>query len=248
MSAKPSGWNPFALTGKRILVTGASSGIGRQLAQTCALMGAEMILTGRDPDRLKQAHDSLAGANHAWYCADLTVNDQIRALVQVLPSLDGVVHSAGVQRLAPVHLLSEKLVRGVLETNFIAPVMLTQQLLHRGVVASGGSILFLSSSAAHTGTAGVASYAASKAALHGFMRCLVMEQAKRRVRVNCIVPSAVDTPLWDRQHLEAQRVRHPLGLGTVDDVAHAAIYFLSDASRWVTGAEFVMDGGILLAS
>jgi len=240
--------NPFTLVGKRILVTGASSGIGQGIAHSCAAMGAHVVLTGRNADRLQHALAMLPGEHHVWHSADITVREEVQGLIDVLPILDGVVHSAGVQRLAPVHLLNEKLLRGVVEANFIAPVLLTQQLLQRGLIAAGGSILLLSSSAAHTGTAGVASYAASKAALHGFMRCLVMEQAKRRVRVNCIVPSAVDTPLWDRQHLEAQRARHPLGLGTVDDVAHAAVYFLSNASRWVTGAEFVMDGGILLAS
>lgn len=240
--------NPFSLAGKTVLVTGASSGLGRQIAISCSRMGARLIVSGRDTDRLAATYAELEGAGHLQVRADLTSAADIHALVEAAKAVDGVVHSAGVQRHMPIRLLSEQVLRAVMDTNFIAPVMLTQRLLYRNALSAGGSIVFLSSSAAHTGTPGIGPYAASKAALHGLMRCLALEQAKRRVRVNCILPSAVETPMWDRDQLEAQRARHPLGLGTPDDVANATIYLLSDASRWVTGSDLVMDGGVILAA
>jgi NAD(P)-dependent dehydrogenase (short-subunit alcohol dehydrogenase family) len=135
----------------------------------------------------------------------------------------------------------------VLDINFVAPVMLTQRLLYRSTLIAGSSIVFITSISAIAGTAGVGPYAASKAALHGMMRCLALEQAKRRMRVNCLVPSAVETPLWD-DRLLAQAARHPLGVGTPSDVANATIYLLADASRWITGTELVMDGGAVAVS
>jgi NAD(P)-dependent dehydrogenase (short-subunit alcohol dehydrogenase family) len=240
--------NPYALQGKTILVTGASSGLGRQIAVSCSRMGARLVVTGRDGARLAETFAALTGDGHRSQVADLTVASDLDTLVDEALQVDGVVHAAGVQRLVPAKLLSEKILRSVLDINLIAPMMLTQRLLHRNALSAGGSIIFLSSTAATSGTPGLSPYSASKAALHGFMRTLAVEQGKRRMRVNCIVPSAVETPMWDPGHLEAQRARHPLGLGTPDDVANAAIFLLSDASRWITGMELVMDGGIILVS
>ena len=130
--------------------------------------------------------------------------------------------------------------------NFLAPVMLTQRLLQANAVGVQGSIIFLLSTAAHTGTRGVGPYSAMKAGLVGIIKCLALEQAKRKIRVNGISPSAVATPMWGADQLEAQKARHPLGLGEPQDVANAVIYLLSDASRWVTGTNLVMDGGAVL--
>ena len=237
--------NPFSLIGKAVLVTGASSGLGRQIAISSSRMGARIIATGRDVDRLAETIKRLEGDGHMQVVADLRESSQIHALVAVAGKVDGVVHCVGMQRLAPVKLISEKLLADIIGTNFVGPVMLTQRLLYRDAIADGGSIVFLSSTAAHIGTPGVGPYSSMKAALHGLTRCLALEQAKKRIRVNCISPSAVETPLWDAQHLEAQRARHPLGLGTPDDVANAAIYLLSNASRWVTGTNLMMDGGVM---
>lgn len=240
--------NPFSLASKTILVTGASSGLGRQIAISCSRLGASLILSGRDASRLSGTLSELEGGGHRQMTSDLTVPDQVHALADFAGPIDGLVHSAGIQRHVPVKLLSHQVLCQVIDANFVGPVMFTQRLLYKNAIRPGGSIVFLSSSAAHIGTPGLAPYSSMKAALHGFSRCLAMEQAKRKIRVNCISPSAVETPMWDPAQLEAQRARHPLGLGTPDDVANAAIYLLADASRWVTGSELVMDGGVILAA
>ena len=237
--------NPFSLAGKTVLVTGASSGLGRQIAISCSRMGARMVVSGRNRERLGATLAALAGDGHVLKTADLTLSADIHALVDAAGTVDGLVHSAGIQRPSPIRLLSESLLMEVITNNFVGPVMLTQRLLLKNALADGGSIVFLSSIAAQVGTPGIGPYSGIKAALHGLTRCLALEQARRRVRVNCISPSAVETPLWPQELFEAQRARHPLGVGTADDVANAAIYLLSDASRWVTGTTLVMDGGAI---
>jgi NAD(P)-dependent dehydrogenase (short-subunit alcohol dehydrogenase family) len=145
-----------------------------------------------------------------------------------------------------VRQLNEQIMTEMYSVNFLAPVMLTQRLLQANAISTQGSIIFLLSTAAHIGTRGVGPYSAMKAGLGGIIKCLALEQAKRKIRVNGISPSAVVTPMWSADQLEAQKARHPLGLGEPKDVAHAAIYLLSDASRWVTGTTLVMDGGVIL--
>lgn len=235
--------SPFSLQGKTILVTGASSGLGRQAAITCAERGAHLVITGRSSDRLQETFHQLRGDGHMQITADLTHAADRDHLTLAAGRIDGLLHCAGKQKLCPIRQLSEQIMTEVYTVNFLAPVMLTQRLLQAGVVAQGGSIVFLLSTAAHIGTAGVGPYSAMKAALIGIIKCLALEVAKRKVRVNGISPSAVVTPIWDAGHLEDQKARHPLGLGMPEDVANAAVYFLSDASRWVTGTSLVMDGG-----
>ncbi|MCZ2499299.1 SDR family oxidoreductase [Xylophilus sp. Kf1] len=238
--------NPFSLAGKTVLVTGASSGIGREIAISLTRMGAQVVITGRDETRLAETLTGLQGSEHRQMTADLTVSDDIHRLVDSVGRIDGVVHCAGQQKLCPVRMLTEKVMTHVYSVNFLAPVMLTQRLLQQNRIAEKGSILFMLSTAAHIGTPGTGPYSAMKAGLLGMIRCLALEQAKRKIRVNGISPSAVVTPIWDNHQIEDQKARHPLGLGTPEDVAHAAIYLLSDASRWVTGTTLVMDGGAIL--
>ena len=130
-------------------------------------------------------------------------------------------------------------------------MLLTQALLKRNLVAADGSILFIASIAAHIGVAGVGAYSGSKAALLAMSRCLAMEVVKRGIRVNCLSPALVETPLLDATaqvvgSLEAERGNYPLGFGKPDDVANAAIFMLSGASRWITGTTLVMDGGLTI--
>ncbi|MCC5086010.1 SDR family NAD(P)-dependent oxidoreductase [Xanthomonas campestris] len=237
----------FSLEGKTILVTGASSGLGRQIAIACAQRGARIIFAGRDTNRLAQTQAQLQGTGHVGVLGDLTNAADREALAAAAgTTVHGVVHCAGMQKHCPIRQLTEAAMTKMYTVNFLAPVMLTQRLLQANAIAPQGSIVFMLSTAAHLGTRGVGPYSAMKAGLIGIIKCLALEQAKRRIRVNGISPSAVVTPMWGADQLEAQKARHPLGLGEPQDVANAAIYLLADASRWVTGTSLVMDGGSIL--
>lgn len=257
MAMAPHRKHPFRLDGKSILVSGASSGIGRQVAISCSQMGARVFITGRNEERLAATLAALAGDGHAQAKADVTSTDDINRLVDVCGKVDGVFHGAGVSGVTPIKQISEKFLQRVFATNYFGPMLLTQRLLAKAAVQRGGSIVFMASTAAHLGVHGVGVYSGTKAALLASMRCLAMEQARVRIRANCLSPDLVETPLLvempihvsteaaERQAwLDMQRKRHPLGLGTPEDVAHAAIYLLSDASRGVTGTTLVMDGGV----
>jgi NAD(P)-dependent dehydrogenase (short-subunit alcohol dehydrogenase family) len=238
--------HPFHLRGKTVLVTGASSGIGRAVATECARAGARIILTGRDQERLDETMAALDGAGHVGVVADLTVAEQSAQVVAAAAGIDGVVHAAGIDGLSPVRMLRQSFMQTVLDSNFMAPMLLTQQLLATKSLRNGASIVFLSSIAAHTGTAGVGPYSASKAALEGMMRCLALEIAPRAMRANALAPGMVDTPLvnGDRDWLDQKGAMYPLGLGRPEDVAYAAIYLLADVSRKVTGIQLHLNGGI----
>lgn len=242
----------FSLHGKIILVTGASSGLGQEIALTCARQGARLVITGRDAERLQATYEQLVGDGHIQIPADLTVAEDRERLVQTSPCINGVVHCFGGQMLSPIRQLKEDLMTRMYQVHFLAPVMLTQRLLQANAIAPQGSLVFMLSTSAHIGTRGVGPYSAMKSGLLGIIRCLALEQAKHKIRVNGMSPSVVPTPrLWGEDNeqnepLKQQRTRHPLGLGTPQDVANAAVYLLSDASRWVTGTSLVMDGGAVI--
>ncbi|MCB5185810.1 SDR family oxidoreductase [Methylobacillus gramineus] len=240
--------SPFSLEGKTILVTGASSGLGQHIAIRFAQRGARLIITGRDKSRLQTTYDQLKGEGHVQVTANLTIAEERTFLAKSASNLNGLVHCAGIQKHCPIRQLSEQLMTEMYQVNFLAPVMLTQSLLQANAIAQQGSILFMLSTAAHIGTRGLGPYSAMKSGLIGIIKCLALEQAKRKIRVNGISPSVIATPMWDvhQELLTQQKARHPLGLGTLDDVANGAIYMLSDASRWVTGTSLVMDGGAVI--
>jgi NAD(P)-dependent dehydrogenase (short-subunit alcohol dehydrogenase family) len=250
------GFNPFSLAGKTVLVTGASSGLGLSIALSCARMGARIIASGRDETRLGQTLAALHGISdlaHAMVVADLTVAAARDDLMASLPGpLDGLVHCAGISRLCPTRMMTEAHLREVYGINVDSPILLTQGLLKRGLLAPEGSVVFIASIAAHIGVAGVGAYSGTKAALIAMARCLAMEVVKRRIRVNCLSPALVQTPLLDATAellggLEQQLKAYPLGFGQPEDVANAAIYLLSGASRWVTGTTLVLDGGLTIS-
>lgn len=239
------------LDGKRILVTGASSGLGRAIAVACADRGATVVLGGRDEARLRETLGMLGAGKHAAIAADLVDSAARERVVAECGVLDGVVHSAGISRLSPIRLATPQHVSDVWKINYEAPTLLTQRLLAKNQVAPQGSILFLSSIAAFIGVAGVGVYSGTKAALIATMRCLAMEVVKRGIRVNCLAPALVETPLLAATEsvvadMESQKAAYPLGFGKPDDVANAAIFFLSGASRWITGTTLVMDGGLTI--
>lgn len=245
--------SPFCVAGKRVLVTGASSGLGRATAIAMARHGAIVVGCGRDEARLRETMEECPGEGHATALGDLTQDEVMDSTVEIAGRVDGVVHCAGISIPTPLRLAKRDFVEAVMRTNYVAPVMLTQRLLAKGRVAKGGSVLFLASSAAYRGVAGTGIYGASKGALVAMVRSVALETAKHGIRVNCLAPDLVETPLIETsgtlqgsgEWLELQRKLHPLGLGKPEDVANAAIFFLSDASRWITGTSLLMDGGII---
>lgn len=247
--------NPFELTDRRVLVTGATSGLGHAIALCCAHMGAEVIGVGRDAQRMAQTLEELQAISsrpHRMVTAELTHAADRDALVAELGGpLNGLVHSAGISRLSPVRMMTEQHLREVQAINVEAPFLLTQALLKRNLLAPEASIVFIASIAAHIGVAGVAAYSGTKAALIAMMRCLAMEVVKRRIRVNSLSPALVETPLLQATAditgtIDDERKNYPLGFGKPEDVAHAAVFMLSGASRWVTGTTLVMDGGLTI--
>lgn len=248
--------NPFSLTGKTILVTGASSGIGRGIAIQCSKMGADIVVTGRNEARLNETMQMLEGYGHKIITADLSKQDYIDLLVAECPVLNGYVHSAGVLKLCTTKSVNRQILEESIETNTIAPIMLTNGLLRKKKLKASSSIVYISSlSGVFIGGTGEISYSTTKGALSGYMKTAALELASRSIRVNTICPALVPTDLSRQYHeivpeeiLKAEiPTKYPLGrMGTTDDVANAAIYLLSDASSWITGINLVLDGGLTL--
>jgi NAD(P)-dependent dehydrogenase (short-subunit alcohol dehydrogenase family) len=240
--------NPFSLSGKIILITGASSGIGRGIAIACAGMGAQLVLTGRNIARLQETLTALEGQGHSYIAADLTDANQRTALVEQLPVLHGVVHCAGVGSRVPCKMLTQEDIDLVLKPNTEAPMLLQAELLAEKKLQKGASVVFIASSAATMPVAGNAVYSASKAAIIAYAKCLAQELAPRQIRVNSISPTMVWTDLAlvgasTEQLTEAEK-QYPLKrYGQPEDIAHLAVYILSDASQWMTGSDIQITGG-----
>ena len=243
--------NPFSLQEKTILVTGASSGIGRAIASLCAAMGAQVIVTGRNQERLQETFDSLPGTGHLKITADLTVSSERDSLCKSIPQLDGLVHCAGIGHRKPAKLLTEDDIRTVLDANFEAPVLLQAQLLRLKLINKGASIVFLSSRTADIPTYANALYSASKGAIASYARSLSLELSPRLIRVNCICPAMVWTPLILQEGVDESQLRdaekqYPLQrYGRPEDIANLAVFLLSDASSWMTGTCIDITGGSL---
>lgn len=244
----------FSLTGKTIFVTGASSGIGRQVCITAAQQGAKIVLSGRNEEELQKTLVQLSGHEHSIVAADLTTIDGRENLLKQLPQLDGMVHCAGGVKSFPIRFLSEKRL-DEMQLNFEAPAMLTAGLLRLKKLNREASLVYLSSISSNHPPKGGAIYGASKAALESYVKVLARETAPQLIRANCISPGMVKTPLYDRvetdiskEEMDKHIADYPLGAGLPEDVAYAAVYLLSPASRWVTGINLILDGGFLLGN
>lgn len=244
--------NPFSLAGKTILVTGASSGIGQATSIACSQMGATVVITGRDEDRLQDTLNQLAATQgeHVKLSADLTVPEDVERLVASLPPLDGAVLCAGNSTTLPLQFGSREKFNEMFDVNFFAPVELLRLIYKKKVLQKGASVVLIASiGGTHSFMPGNGVYGASKAALNSVMKYAAREYASRKVRVNSICPGMVDTPLIHRgtiteEQLAEDAKRYPLGrYGKPEDIANGAIYLLSDASSWLTGHDLVIDGG-----
>lgn len=242
--------NPFSLSGKKILVTGASSGIGRSIAIECSRLGASLVLTARNETRLQETLALLEGEGHKYICADLTNEESIQVLVDALPMLNGIVHNAGMADRMPCKMVKAERMHQVMAANIEGPILLQKHLLKKKKIVQGGSIVFIASRAPFAPAVGNAIYAASKGAMLGYAKCLGLELAPQRIRVNSICPAMVWTDLvakdaeqTDGDYEELQK-KYPLQrFGKPEDVAYLAIYLLSDAASWMTGSQIDITGG-----
>ena len=246
----PEFFNPFTLCGKKILVTGASSGIGKSVAITCSKMGADIIITGRNENRLTETFQQLEGDNNVKIIADLTAVSEIEALVSELPQLSGVVHCAGIGDRTLLKMVKESDITRVMRTNFDSPVLLQKALLKNKKILSSASIVFIASRAPFAPSIGNGIYSASKGALIAYAKVLGLELANRLIRVNCICPAMVwtelikrDSELTGTDYHEAEKYYPLKRYGTPEDIANLAVYLLSDASTWMTGSCIDITGG-----
>jgi NAD(P)-dependent dehydrogenase (short-subunit alcohol dehydrogenase family) len=241
------------LEGKTILVTGASSGIGRAIAILLSSYGADVIVTGRNKENLSETLGKLTTSGSFAVEADLTAEMDVANLVGSIQHVDGVVFCAGIVEYLPVKFLTREKIDKTFNLNFVSQVLLTQALLKQKKVNNNSSLIYISSIAGKLGVAGTAMYASSKAALSGFVRVLAVELAGRKIRVNALSPGIVRTPMtsnselaFTKEDLDNDEKKYPLGYGDVKDVANYAAFLLSDVSPWITGTDLILDGGFTL--
>lgn len=239
----------FSLEGKTVVVTGASSGIGKSIAILCSKVGAKVIITARREERLKETISEMQGENE-YIVADLTRQEGIEELVSKLPKLDGIVHCAGVGSTLFCKNISEKDIDAVMRPNFVAPVLLQSSLLANKKISKAASVVIIASLASQSPAIGNALYSASKGALVSYAKCMALELAPRKIRVNCISPAMVRTDFLtninvDENALQEDEMRYPLGrYGKPEDVAGLTVYLLSDESEWMTGNNIEITGGV----
>lgn len=243
-------YNPFSLDGKTILVTGASSGIGRAIAVECSKLGARVIVNGRNEERLKETVAQMEGAPEI-IVADLTDSDQLDNLLKNLPVLNGVVLCAGVTNVVPIKFITRKKVNPLFEINLFSQIELLRLLYKKNLIYRNGSVVAISSIGGNFSHAyGNAIYGSSKAALSSFMKYAAKEMAKIQIRVNSICPGMVNTPMtrcprpFTDEDYENVTKNIALGrFGEPVEIAHCAAFLLSEASSWITGIDIRIDGG-----
>jgi NAD(P)-dependent dehydrogenase (short-subunit alcohol dehydrogenase family) len=242
------------LTDRTILVTGASSGIGRDVAIFCSELGAKVVLHGRDQARLEETRKAMTGDGHALEVFDLSQTPEVakwtQGIVQRHGPLSGLVHSAAVQRTIPVRVISPKMLEESWATNVGAAMMMLKALSAPKAVKPGCSVVLISSSAAQSASPGNTVYAATKGAIDAVVRSLAIELMPAKIRVNCVQPAVVETPMVQRTREEYSKemfnaviARHPMGFGQPRDVSYAVAFLLADTARWITGTALVVDGG-----
>lgn len=240
----------FSLNGKRILITGASSGIGYSLAKLCAQLGAQLVVNGRDKNRLEALQNSLIGNGHLAVIGDITENSTQEELLQTAENFDGFASCAGSASMVPMRMASERYLQQMLAINYLAPIGLVQRMLYQKKLREGASLVFVSALSARAAPQAAGAYSASKAALEAAVRTIGLEHARQRIRANCIAPGYVDTPMLQRLSKSSDMSEKigltPLGTISAEDVAPAAAWLLSPASRWITRSTLTLDGGLSL--
>ncbi len=254
MKEEESFVQPMDLRGRTILVTGASSGIGRETAILLSHLNARVVLTARNEQRLSETCVALRPGDHRSEPFDLSRSDEVPKWLQSVTAqtgpLHGIVHAAGKQAATPVRFLTEQKLEDLVRTNFYSAMMLARGFSQKNCHVPGGSLVFLSSVTAWTGKPAISLYAATKSALLGMTKSLAIELAPQRLRVNCVAPGFVATEMLEEvrsmlsdEQMQALETAHPLGFGTPRDVANAIAFLLAETGRWITGSTLVLDGG-----
>lgn len=244
-------YNPFSLEGKIILVTGASSGIGRAIAIECSRMGANVIITARNEQRLQETLAQMEG-KHEYIVADLLRDEDITQLVNCIDSVTGIVNCAGITQTLPFQFVDTPALSNIMSVNFITPTILTARLVKQKKISKGGSIVFISSvSGKFVSIPANSMYTASKGAIDGIAKGMALDLAPKKIRVNTINPGMIETNIMssgvvsEEQLTEDAKTKYPLKrYGKPEEVAYIAVYLLSDASVWMTGSNIVIDGGL----
>lgn len=246
-------YNPYSLEGKTILITGASSGIGRSAAIECSKMGANVIITARNGTKLSQVMNELEGDSHRMVLCDLSNEADINKMVEELPEVQGLINNAGYTKILPVQFINTEAINDIFQVNTVAPMLLLQKLLKKKKIKKGASVVFTSSLAGlGCCTVGNSMYSATKGAISAFIRCVALELAPKNIRVNAVCPAMVDTGILSsgtitEEQLSIELNNYPLRrFGKPTDIALAMVYLLSDAASWVTGDNLVIDGGLTL--
>lgn len=247
--------NPFSLNGKTILVTGASSGIGHQIAISCSQMGATIIATGRNEARLRNTISNLSVMDnqiHKAVTADICTDEGISDLVDNTENLDGAVFCAGKNDKLLLKFIKRKNIEDMFNTNVFSEILICKELQKKKKLNNSASVVFISSISSTYATISNTLYAATKGAVNSLIRVLALELASKKIRVNGIMPGMVKTGMLDAYQLSEEEMisvinEYPLKrLGETEDIANAAVYLLSDASSWTTGLNMTVDGGITL--
>ncbi len=249
--------NPLNLSGKNVMVTGASSGIGKGIAILLSKIGANIIMVARNEERLKEVLTELEPGNHSYYLYDLNNPDGIGTMVDDVCSeglkLNGLVHSAGTSRTVPLQYLNLNDLKDIMSVNFYSFIELAKHFSRRKNNDNGGSIVAISSISSKVGARGLTAYSASKGALDSAIKPLALELAPKGIRINSVAPGMIQTQLYDglKQIVNSGALednlkkRQVMGIGEPEDVAHAVAFLLSDASRFITGTSMIVDGGYL---
>ena len=245
----------ISLEGKRVLITGASSGIGRAVAQQAASIGANLVLFGRNIANLEETYNSLDGNGHVYHAVDITdyaqVDKIIRTSVNNNKPINGFVHSAGIEMTTIFRASTPQIFKEVFEVNVFAGFEIARIVSQKNIFdPAGASFVFLSSVKGKLGDPGKVIYCSSKSALLSGVKAMALELAVKKIRCNCILPGIVETEmvknLFSTIPPEAKQKiidKHPLGLGAPEDIAYLICFLLSDQAKWITGAEYTIDGG-----
>lgn len=239
------------LKGKHILVTGASSGMGRVFCQMIAHEGATVTLVARNEERLQQTLALMEGEGHDYKVCELTSQEQLKETIGKFTAFDGVVFCAGINDYVPVKFIKQEKIDKIFQTNYFSEILLTQMLLKKKLINKNSSLVYISSLSSVLGVQGTLLYATSKAAINSAVKVIAAELAPQGIRANAICPGIVKTEMLAGQNIDEetfmkQEADYPLGLGTPEDVGNAVLYHLSDGSRWLTGQSMILDGGYSL--